>query len=358
MPQPHRTWLPLATGQVLLALLALPLAAATSDPGPATTFGAGPAPDPALPQTTAGTNPTRTAGQGGSAESSAQPSAAAEPPAAGTQLDPAAEILATVGDTHISTKELFVFSRNNPQTNRLLGTAAGRAEVLRQIIENRLINLTAVEQAGLAPGYDLEDLRAAAKDLQQTMLRPDPVTDAEVEAYYRAHQATFGIPAAVWIREVFFPVPPDADAETKASIRAAAEDLRANLLAGADFPALAAVLAHTPELRQVAGDQGYLPLHAFPYLEAATAGMKEGDIGPVQTLAGGYQVFQLLGRQEAILSPFEAVAGLIRTHLTNASIMAKRAALLKSAAERYQVRIQVPELQAAWPAAPEAARQP
>ncbi len=353
----HGFWLPMASCPVLLALLALPLPATSSSIVEATSVGANAGPGAPKLQATSGeiSTPTTTAGQ-----RQAAPAGMPTPelPAAATRLDPAKEILARVGDTTISTQELFVFSRNNPQTNRLLGTAEGRALVLRQIIENRLINLTAVERAGLAPGYDLEDLRAAAKNLELEALGPDPVTDDEVEAFYRQNQATFGIPAAVRIREVFFPVPDDADAETKAAIRAAAEDLRAKLVAGADFPALAAQLAHTPALRQVAGDQGFLPLYAFPYLETSTAGMTEGDISPVMTLPGGFQVFQLLGRQEAILSPFEAVAGLIRNHLQEASAMRKRNDLLKAAAVRYGVSIQVSELQAAWPIDPNKASQP
>lgn len=350
---------PLANGTLLLALLASFPLVGSADPSQGSPLEGFPAGDGNSLRGITQASPKPMAVQGQETRSTVTAAVpASHPQATDTALNPAAETLAWVGDTSITTQELFIFSRNNPQTTRLLGTVVGRSEVLRQMIENRLINLTAVDRAGLAPGYDLDALRSAVKKLEREALQADPVTDAEVADYYQQHQASFGIPAAVWIREVFFPLPPDADAKTKEETRAVAEDLRAKLLAGANFAGLAVGLAHTPALRLVAGDQGFLPLHDFPYLEKTTAGMKEGDISPVVTLPDGLQVFQLLGRRDGILSPLEAVAGPIRDHLLNASAIRKRATLIQSAAERYEVRIQDPELQAAWPSTPTRAGQP
>ena len=77
--------------------------------------------------------------------------------------------------------------------------------------------------------------------------------------------------------------------------------------------------AHTDALRHMGGDQKFLPLYKYPHLAAATAGMNEGDLSDIIELPGGLQIFQYLGRREAIPATYEVAAIQIRALLAEAS---------------------------------------
>ena len=134
------------------------------------------------------------------------------------QREPLARPVARVGNTVVDLMRLFIFSRNKPETHALLGTREGRAEVLAELIENRLLNMAAVEEAGLEPGFSTSELTAATKQLEQKHLTMEEVSDEVVKAYYEANRHRLGIPAAIRVREIFFPVAPGAAAEGREAV--------------------------------------------------------------------------------------------------------------------------------------------
>jgi parvulin-like peptidyl-prolyl isomerase len=262
--------------------------------------------------------------------------------------------LATIGPHEIAVQDLLLYSRAKPNTLALLGSTEGRADVLRQTIENAIINLAAIEHAQLEPGYSDADLDEAVRALEAAQFNAGNITDAQVAAYYETHKDEMGIPPSVRIRDIFIPVPDDAEPDAREAARERAEALLQQAREGTPFRDLAAQHAHTEALRRVAGDEKYLPLTAFPYLAAATSEMQLGDLSDVIELPGGYQIFEFLGRRKGVLASLSQVEPQIRADLKAQAIARKTREFVAAYGNRLGVRILDPALAAAWPYAADA----
>jgi len=283
--------------------------------------------------------------------------------AASTATDPRAKILAKVGDGAITVGDLLDFLANDPQLYGRAGSREGRVAILKQMIENRLIRLAAEERMAAEDRSDYEkgndpELKSAAwekhlketvKKLVSTVFSAEAVSEEDLQTAYQARKDRLGIPESVRIREIFFPVPEDADEQTKAAILAEAEEVLAQIRSGSPLEKLAREKAHTPELRLLAGDQGFIPLVDYPYLKKTTTGMDVGAVSQVIELAGGYQIFQLLGRQDGIPPPYDQVKEELRRQLQLESAARKKDLFLKEFSQNIGVTIEEPGLQAAWP---------
>jgi hypothetical protein len=270
-------------------------------------------------------------------------------PADANQLEPLNRRLATVGATEVTQGDLIRFVRRQPLKGDLLGTPEGQATVLRELIENRLVNQAARAAAELPADASPSDMEKAVRDLERAQWPPIEPSEEQVRSYYEAHRAEFGIPAAVRIRDIFFPLPEDADAQAKAAVRARAEQVLATARAGEPFEQLAQEHAHTEALQLMGGDQKFLPLYRYPYLDAATAGMDEGELSDIIELPDGLQIFQYLGRREAIPASYEVAAIEIRAMLAEASRTEPARRFIRAYGNQVGVRILDPRFSAAWP---------
>lgn len=267
----------------------------------------------------------------------------------GNDLDAFNHPLATVGSTEVTAGALVRFTRKQPLKFRLLATPEGQATMLREFIDNLVVNTAAQEASELGPDPTHSAMEDAVRDLERAQWPADEPTEEQVRSYYDAHRDEFGIPAAVRIREIFFPLSADADAQAKAAARARAEEVLAAARAGEPFEQLARKYAHTDALRSMGGDQKFLPLYKFPHLAVATASMNEGDLSDVIELSGGLQIFQYLGRREAIPATYEVAAMQIKASLAEASRAEKKQRFIEAYGNRMGVRILDPRLSAAWP---------
>jgi parvulin-like peptidyl-prolyl isomerase len=282
----------------------------------------------------------------------AGPPASADAPAVPGTGDASADpnIIAVVGATTVSVEDLLIFSRKKPFTQQRLGLESGRADVLRELIENRLINMAAWERAGLDPDAAESELAKAVTKFEAAEFAPDAISAADVEAYYQEHRQSLGIPASVRIRDIVVPVSAGADLATKSDAQAQAESLLAQAKSGTPFEKLAAEHADTAALRKVAGDRGYVALSRYPYLQEATDDMQVGDFSDVIELPTGYQVFQLLGRRQGVPVSLDEAEVEIRRRLEAQSVERKRRQFFESYGNKLGVRVTVPELASAWQA--------
>ena len=282
-------------------------------------------------------------------DASAGPAMASNPEGHSEEFD--AEMLrpvARVGDEEIIFDDLWVRTREDPMLLRGFMEPEGRAGVLRGIIETMLINKAAIERAELPEDANAASLQKAVFEFESREFAPEEVSDERLQAVYAERRETLGIPASVRVRELFFPIDPGADSATREAARQAAVDALKRLEAGEDFVALARELAHSEMLRALAGDQGYLPLTTYPLLKPAVADLRVGERSGVIELPGGYQIIELLGRRDAIISPFESVSERLRRDLAAESSQRKRRAFLSTYGEKVGVQILDPELQSAW----------
>jgi peptidyl-prolyl cis-trans isomerase D len=129
---------------------------------------------------------------------------------------------------------------------------------------------------------------------------PAPATDAEVQAYYQAHQEQYKTPEQVKTRHILIAVAKGADSKTDAAAKAKAEDLLKQIKAGGNFADLAKKNSEDPGSKDQGGD---LPMIATSGLDPAYAkaamALNPGQTSDVVRSQFGYHIIQTPQKEAA-----------------------------------------------------------
>jgi peptidyl-prolyl cis-trans isomerase D len=122
---------------------------------------------------------------------------------------------------------------------------------------------------------------------------PAMVSDAEVQAYYAAHQDQYKTPEQVKTRHILITVAKGADARTDAAAKAKAEDLLKQVKAGGNFAELAKKNSDDPGSKDTGGELPLIPTSSLDpaYAQAAMA-LSPGQTSPVVRSQFGYHIIQ------------------------------------------------------------------
>ncbi|PJC75406.1 MAG: hypothetical protein CO012_03385 [Syntrophobacterales bacterium CG_4_8_14_3_um_filter_49_14] len=123
-------------------------------------------------------------------------------------------------------------------------------------------------------------------------------TEEEITKFYQKNKDKFKIPETVHARHILIAKTPADNDKTKTEKRAKAEDLRKQLLAGADFADLARKNSDYPS-KENGGDLGMISRGQMvkPFEDAAFS-QKKDAIGPVVETDFGYHIIQVLQHNE------------------------------------------------------------
>jgi len=122
-----------------------------------------------------------------------------------------------------------------------------------------------------------------------------PVTDREVDTYYRANRSQFEIPARAMIRAAVLPKTPTA-ADSAATVERLGE-LRAEILAGADFETVARRESMDPGSASLGGDLGVFARGVMtPDFENAAFSLAVGQISEPVSTPFGFHLIQTTER--------------------------------------------------------------
>ncbi|HEY9126101.1 MAG TPA: peptidylprolyl isomerase, partial [Acidobacteriaceae bacterium] len=140
------------------------------------------------------------------------------------------------------------------------------------------------------------------------------VSDAEIQAYYSAHQADYQVPEQSRSRHILIKFPGGA-AKTDAEAKAKAEDLLKQLKGGADFAELAKKNSEDTGSGSQGGELGFAK-HGMmvPEFDQAIFNNKIGDLALVKTQFG-YHIVQVEERQTAHTQPLNEVKPTIEATL-------------------------------------------
>jgi parvulin-like peptidyl-prolyl isomerase len=138
------------------------------------------------------------------------------------------------------------------------------------------------------------------------------VAPVEVRRYYDEHKQEYRAPRTVAYRQLFLPVPADAELALQ---RARAESALAELRGGADFADLADRLSadgdpHPGGLRTVE-----VPDEQADWLPPAVEGLQPGQVSQVRELAGGLSIAKLESVSPARPRTFDEVQATIKKTL-------------------------------------------
>jgi hypothetical protein len=194
------------------------------------------------------------------------------------------------------------------------------SRLLDQFLDAELLTRLAVDEKRLPPrGSQRQALDALLADADV------PVVPAEVEQYYRMHQAEFELPERVRLHHILLPTGADAQRAAR------------RLAAGEDFAALARELSLDPSA-PAGGDQGEIALDDLPAPFAQhVARLAEGEVGEPIQASDGWHLFRLDRRLPARTKPLDEVSAEITDRLRRQRADALLAQRLAEAADRYNV---------------------
>lgn len=124
-------------------------------------------------------------------------------------------------------------------------------------------------------------------------------TDKEITSFYQKNKDKFKLPESVHVRHILVAKAAGDDEKTKAEKKAKADDLRKQLLGGADFAKTALTSSDCPS-KQTGGDLGTFTRGQMvkPFEDAAFS-QKKGEIGPVVETDFGYHVIEVLDKNSS-----------------------------------------------------------
>lgn len=134
------------------------------------------------------------------------------------------------------------------------------------------------------------------------------VSDAEIQAYYSAHQDQFKVPEEVHTRHILITVPKGADAATDNAAKAKAQDILKQLQSGAKFADLAKKYSEDPGSKDQGGELPMMPTSNLDpaYAKAAMA-LNPGQTSSLVRSQFGYHIIQLEAKDAAHTKPLAEV---------------------------------------------------
>src|SRR6202789_1449507 len=134
------------------------------------------------------------------------------------------------------------------------------------------------------------------------------VSDAEVQAYYNAHQDQYQVKDQVKVRHILIAVPQGADAKTDAAAKAKADDLLKQIKAGGNFAELAQKNSDDPGSKAQGGELGWVDRgKTVPQFDKAAFSLTPGQTSDVVKTQFGYHILQVEDKKTAHMRPLAEV---------------------------------------------------
>lgn len=262
-------------------------------------------------------------------------------------------IMARVGDRKITVNEFMQYISQDTRLVVKTTTDNGKAEVLREMILDRLIE-EGMRRDGLLPTdrpLTPKDYMQAYRQLAARRFSDANVVPAEekIHQYYLDHQELFGIPAMVRISQIQLRVPTGATPEERKAVKERAEDILKRLRAGESFAELARALTENLQAKVVGGDLGFLPLKQDRWLDQAVAGLKVGQFSDVLESPVGYEILLLTEQRDSLLAPYANVRDTVLAKMRQEAQRKAREAYAWQLAKEIGVKVEMEELKSAIP---------
>jgi peptidyl-prolyl cis-trans isomerase SurA len=192
------------------------------------------------------------------------------------------------------------------------------AEVIRRLDEirkqNHMDTMEDLEKAARAQGVSFEDFKANIRNnvITQQVVRDEvgrrlQMTQTQEQAYYDQHKQEFTQPEQIRLSEILIPTPPDANDASVTQAQKKAEDIAAQIAAGAKFEDTAKKYSGGQSAGQ-GGDLGLYKRGALAkVLEDQTFSLKPGQMtAPIRTRQG-FVILKVTEHQDAGVPPLKDV---------------------------------------------------
>ncbi len=144
-----------------------------------------------------------------------------------------------------------------------------------------------------------------------------PVTQKEIEAFYKENAETFKVPEQVRASHILFRVEQDASAETRDMKKQELEKVRARIVDGASFAEIAKEVSDCPSKEQ-GGDLGLFERgRMVKEFDDAAFSLAPGEISPVVETQFGYHIIKVAEHNKPRAVELQEVQQEISAHLQN-----------------------------------------
>jgi peptidyl-prolyl cis-trans isomerase C len=144
------------------------------------------------------------------------------------------------------------------------------------------------------------------------------VRPADIETFYQQNLDRFKESETVHASHILVAIPEKADAAARQKLRTQAEDLLAQVRAGADFAQLARSRSHDTSSAARGGDLGFFAMGQMdPAFAKAAFALKPGETSPVVETPYGFHVIRVLERRPARTVPLAEVRSQVEQYLTS-----------------------------------------
>ena len=134
------------------------------------------------------------------------------------------------------------------------------------------------------------------------------VSDADVQAYYNAHQEQYQVKEQVKVRHILIAVPQGADAKTESAAKAKAEDILKQIKGGGNFADLAEKNSDDPGSKTQGGELGWLDRgKTVPEFDKAAFTLAPGQTSDLIRTQFGFHILQVEDKKTAHLRPLSEV---------------------------------------------------
>jgi len=289
------------------------------------------------------------------AEESSAPTEAA--PQQGEVVDaPAAPppvVLARVGADEITVQDLLSYATTNASLLDALTKDETKSKVLGAMVVSRLILKAAQNEGLLKPEFTDIELQMAVAELKRRHFAvTDEPTEQEVQAFYEDNKARYSTPPYVRLRQILFKVARDADEAVRAEAHGKAETALQRINDGAPFEVVAADMTEEETRKATSGDVGFVPLQQGQWYYDAVASLGEGEHTDIMDTDTGFQILQVIGRKDAVATPFERVKPRVLADFQVSKEIALRDAYIRQLAQEIPVTIERESFAAAHPLMP------
>ncbi len=222
------------------------------------------------------------------------------------------------------------------------------AEVEAQIggMKKQFPTEQAFQQALKQQHMTVEKLRDTARSnlvvrklLQDEVMSKIEIKPSDISAFYEKNPDKFQQPESVHAAHILIIVPADADAATKASLKARATEALTAAKAGKDFAALARQYSQDGSA-QHGGDLGFFPKgQMVPAFEKVAFSLKPGEISDLVETQFGYHIIKVIEKKSGGTVPFAQAAPQIQQFLESQAQSDKGKAYVESLKAKGKVEI-------------------
>lgn len=264
-----------------------------------------------------------------------------------TQDDPS-RVVAKVGDQAITVSDVRRFVMQSGMGHSLQ-SMSGQVEVLRQIIEEVLLEKAVARELGVVEPLTFEQISSGLKNLTEKHFPlPEAPDEAVLREYYEANKEEYGIPEMVRLTQIQFRN--DQDRAGAPTARQRAEQALKRLDAGENFDQVAAELSENPLARSTGPERGFVARNVEPWLRDGLRGMQIGQRTGIVESPVGYEILLMRDWRAPVFAKFDAVQAKVSSRWRAEQQQQARSRYLKMLAQQFGVTVIEKELENANPA--------